>query len=141
MKLEIHAPSGIEVVDLDELSASYSGVVNIGQKCKHVWNTLPLEDETVDPFQCQLIGASGNYKLMHGQNRTECPKGLISPKLVPCNGCTGRCVNVRPGRPKYFQRNPAVPTLLNGNEVGEWGMPISEGDTISLGQVSICIKA
>ena len=76
MKLAIHTSSGVVLTDLDKLAAQYQGTISIGQKCKHVWNTVAIEDESVDPFQCQIIGVAGNLKLKNGQNRTECPKGL-----------------------------------------------------------------
>ena len=139
MKLEIQTSSSVESFDLDALSSQYSGTISIGQKCKHVWNTIAIDDEGVDPFQCQIIGVAGNLKLKNGQNRTECPKGLVSSKLVPCNGCTGRCVNVHAGRPKYYQHDPHSPTLINGNPVGQWGTALSIGDTVTLGSVTALV--
>lgn len=118
------------IYNLNELGVKYSGVVNIGQKCKQVWNTIAIELESVDPFQCQLIGSGESWRLNEGQNRTECPKGLLSSKLIPCNGCLGRCVNIRAGRPKYYQRDPETPTLINGEKIGQWGTEIKTGDFI-----------
>lgn len=138
MKLSISTKNNPEavVVDLAELYQQYSGVVTIGQKTKKVWHAVAIEDESLDVFQCHLLGAGADsWKLNHGQNRTECPKGLLSPRLIPCNGCTGRCVNVRAGRPKYIRHNPEVPTLINGEPVSEWGTEIKVGDVISLGEV------
>lgn len=137
MKLEYTINGEVTSVDLDALAEDYSGIINIGKKCKQVWNTVMIDDESVDQFQCNLIGRSGSYRLNHGQQRTECPKGLLSDRTVPCNTCTGRCVNIRAGRPKYFHRNPETPTLVNGAPVGEWGTDINEGDVITLGNIEL----
>lgn len=137
MKLEVILNDTTMTYDLTELWVKYSGVVNIGQKCKQVWNTIAVESESVDPFQCHLIGSGESWRLIEGQNRTECPKGLLSSKLVPCNGCLGRCVNIHAGRPKYYLRDPETPTLVNGEKVGQWGTEIKSGDLISFGNVKI----
>ena len=141
MKLAIHTSSGVVLTDLDKLAAQYQGTISIGQKCKHVWNTVAIDDESVDPFQCQIIGVAGNMKLKNGQNRTECPKGLLSSKLVPCNGCTGRCVNVHAGRPKFYQHDPSTETLINGNPVGQWGTELQVGDELTFGSVTAVVIA
>lgn len=123
---------------LDELAEMYSGIVNIGKSCKQVWNTIAIEDESADPFQCNLIGAAGgSWRLKHGQNRTECHKGLISNKNMPCRSCMGRCVGPNPGRAKFYQRNPEIQTLLNDKPLSEWGNEINPGDSIRFGNVEI----
>ena len=98
------------------------------------------EYESVDPFQCNIIGSAGSYKINHGQERTECPKGLLSSRLIPCNTCTGRCVNVHAGRPKYYLRTPETSTLVNDAPVSEWGTELHEGDTITLGNVNLRVQ-
>lgn len=137
MKLEITINNEVTVVDLEPLTSLQAGIVTIGKKCEEVWNAIPLVSESVDPFQCHLMGAAGEWKIINGQERTECPKGLRSPKLVPCNGCMGRCVNIRPGRPKYPQRLPENPTMVNGEPISEWGQPLNVGDIISFADVDI----
>lgn len=137
MKLEVIVNDITTTYDLIELGEKYSGVVFIGQKCKQVWNTIPIESESADTFQCHLIGSGELWRVNEGQNRTECPKGLLSSKLIPCNGCLGRCVNIRPGRPKYSKHDPETPTLINGEKIGQWGTEIKPGDTISFGDVII----
>lgn len=127
--------------DLDELAKMYSGIVNIGRKCKEVWNTVAIEDESVDPFQCNIVGAvGGDWRLKHGQNRTECPKGLLSNKTIPCSSCMGRCVGTHPGKARYYQRKPEIQTLLNGKPLSEWGNVLKTGDTISFGNVTITVE-
>lgn len=141
MFLDVNINGVVVSHDLDALAEKHSGVITIGKKCKEVWNAIAIESESVDAFQCHLIGpVGGPWKLNEGQNRTECPKGLMSSKLVPCNGCMGRCVNLRAGRPKYYQRDPATATLVNGDNVGKYGTEIKEGDTISFGDVSIMVR-
>lgn len=140
MKLQYKINDVNTTIDLDELADIYSGIVNIGRKCKEVWNTIAIEDDSVDPFQCQLVGAAGgSWRLKHGQNRTECPKGLLSNKTVPCRSCMGRCVGPNPGRAKYHQRNPETQTLLNGKQLSDWGNEINAGDTVSFGNVSVSV--
>ena len=141
MKLEFYTNGVISIIDLDKLAAEHAGIINIGQKCKQVWNAVKIDDESVDPFQCNIIGSAGSYKLNHGQERTECPKGLLSRRLVPCNTCTGRCVNIRAGRPTYYQRTPETPTLVNGEPVSDWGTELHEDDTITLGNVTLRVNS
>jgi len=57
--------------------------------------------------------------------------------MVPCNGCLGRCVNITPGRPKYYLRTPETPTLLNGAPVSKWCQEIKVGDEITVGEVRL----
>ncbi|MCQ2258327.1 MAG: hypothetical protein MJZ41_10115 [Bacteroidaceae bacterium] len=140
MIFEIHTKDTITTADINAIAASCSNIINIGKQSKQVWNAIALDDESVDSFQCHLIGAGDAFRLIHGQERTECPKGLMSSKLIPCNGCMGRCVNIHAGRPKYYQRNPETPTLLNGKPVAEYGSYISKGDVISLGEVTINVR-
>jgi hypothetical protein len=49
-------------------------------------------------------------------------------------------VNIRAGRPKYYQRTPETPTLVNGEPVSEWGTELHEGDTITLGNVQLKVN-
>lgn len=137
MRIEVIVNDITTTYDLDELGVKYSGVVSIGKKCKQVWNTIAIDSESADQFQCHLIGSGETWRLNEGQNRTECPKGLLSSKLIPCNGCLGRCVNLHAGRPKYYQRDPGAPTLINGEKVGQWGTELKGGDVISFGDVRI----
>lgn len=140
MKLIYKNGENVTFADLDQLAVTYSGIVNIGRKCKEVWNTIAIEDESIDPFQCNLIGAvGGSWRLTHGQNRTECPKGLLSNKTIPCSSCMGRCVGVHPGKARYYQRTPEILTMLNGKPLGKWGEIINPGDTISFGDVTISV--
>lgn len=140
MVLEVITKDGTAVFNLTELGAKFSGVINIGQKCKRVWNTIAIDSECVDPFQCHLIGCGDSWRLEDGQERTECPKGLLSSKMVPCNGCLGRCVNIRAGRPKYYKRTPETPALINGESVGQWGTQLKVGDVITIGDVTINVR-
>lgn len=140
MKLVYKTGENITIADLDQLAVTYSGIVNIGRKCKEVWNTIAIEDDSIDPFQCNLIGAvGGSWRLTHGQHRTECPKGLLSNKTIPCSSCMGRCVGIHPGKARYYQRTPEVQTMLNGKPLGKWGEVINPGDTISFGEVTISV--
>lgn len=101
--------------------------------------TKRLKEEEI-PFQCQIVGAAGgSWRLKQGQNRTECPKGLLSNKTVPCRSCMGRCVGPNPGKAKYYQRNPDTLTLLNGKQLSEWGNEINAGDIVSFGNVSVSV--
>lgn len=141
MKLEVTSNGNIETFDLDALATQFGGVVNIGRKSDEVWNTIAIDSEGVDNFQCSLIGsAGGSWRLSNGQHRTECPKGLLSSKMVPCNGCLGRCVNLRAGRPKYYQRVPETPTLINNADVSQWGTELNPGDVISFADVTIKVN-
>lgn len=140
MKLVYKTGENTTMADLDQLAVTYSGIVNIGRKCKEVWNTIAIEDESIDPFQCNLVGAvGGSWRLTHGQNRTECPKGLLSNKTIPCSSCMGRCVGMHPGKARYYHRTPEVQTMLNGKPLGKWGVVINPGDTISFGDVTISV--
>lgn len=140
MELQITTKDNTAVFNLTEIGAKYSGVVNIGQKCKQVWNTIAIDSEQVHPFQCHMIGSGDTWRLEEGQERTECPKGLLSSKMIPCNGCLGRCVNIHAGRPKYFKRTPETPTLINGQSIGQWGTQLNVGDVITIGEVTINVR-
>ena len=140
MELEVITKDNTVVFNLTELGAKYSGVVNIGQNCKQVWNTIAIDSGQVDPFQCHLIGTGDSWRLENGQERTECPKGLLSSKMIPCNGCLGRCVNIHAGRPKYYKRTPETPTLINGESVGQWGTQLKVNDVITIGEVTINVR-
>ena len=50
MKLEFYINGVISLIDLDKLAAEHAGIINIGQKCKQVWNAVKIDDESVDPF-------------------------------------------------------------------------------------------
>lgn len=140
MKLEVQYNGQVQTYDIEAIPTAKSGVINIGRKCKNVWNTIAIDSDTVDPFQCQLIGCvGGSWRITDGQNRTECPKGLLSSKVVPCNGCLGRCVNIHAGRPKYYQRIPQTATLINGMPIKEYGSTLNIGDIITIGDVAITV--
>jgi len=140
MVLEATVNGQVLSYDLTKLAEQHQGIINIGRYCREVWNAIAIDDESVDPFQCNVIVAGDSCRLSHGQERTECPKGLMSNKLIPCNGCMGRCVNLHAGRPKYYQRNPESPTLVNGSPVETYGSQIVPGDVITLGNVMLNVK-
>jgi len=134
MRLELHVKSLTTSFDLDELAAKYTSI-SIGKKTDEVWNAVAIESEEVDTFQCHIVScAGGPWRLNNGQNRTQCPKGLKSDRLMPCNGCEGPCVG---GRPKFANRLPAKPTLINGNPVSEWGTTLNMNDIITMGDTEI----
>lgn len=138
MKLEIYSTNSQQTCDIDALAEQYSGAINLGRRCEDVWNAIALYDETTDPFQCHLIGCVGGpWRLHHGQNRTNCPKGLKSDKLIPCNSCEGPCRN---GKPKYPNRMPQMPTLINGKPVSDWGTYLNAGDEIRIGETVIRVE-
>ena len=66
MKLEFYTNGVISVIDLDSLAAEHAGIINIGQKCKHVWNAVKIDDESVDPFQ--LLVAINSIMVRSVQN-------------------------------------------------------------------------
>lgn len=43
MKLVYKTGENITIANLDQLAVTYSGIVNIGRKCKEVWNTIAIE--------------------------------------------------------------------------------------------------
>jgi len=136
MFFEIQIFDQFLLYDIDELARKYSSI-KIGRLTDDVWNTIAIDDDSVDPFQCHLIGCEGGpWRLNNGQNRTDCPKGLKSDKMIPCNSCEGPCVG---GRPKYTNRYPSEATLINGQPVSEWGTVINVGDKITFGNVEIRI--
>lgn len=142
MTIDIQTGDQFVTYNLDELAQKHSGVITIGRRCDEVWNAIAINDASTDTFQCHIFGAAGGpWRLNNGQNRTECPKGLRSARLVPCNGCTGRCVNITSGRPKYYTRTPDSPTLFNGKQVGKWGETLNEGDKVTFGNTVIIVKA
>ena len=59
MKLEIYSTNSQQTCDIDALAEQYSGAINLGRRCEDVWNTIALDDEMADPFQCHLIGCVG----------------------------------------------------------------------------------
>ena len=67
MKLVYKSSENITVADLDQLAVTYSGVVNIGRKCKEVWNTIAIEDETIDPFQCNYQRTPEVQTMLNGK--------------------------------------------------------------------------
>ena len=50
MKLEFYVNGEVSVIDLDKLAAEHAGIINIGRKCKQVWNAVKIDDESVEPF-------------------------------------------------------------------------------------------
>lgn len=140
MQINVTINNSTETFDLTELGAKYSGVINIGRKCKQVWNTIALDSESIDTFQCHLIGSGDSWRLEDGQERTECPKGLLSSKMVSCNGCLGRCVNIHAGRPKYYKRTPESPTLINGESIGQCGTQLKAGNVITIDDVTMSVS-
>lgn len=55
MKLEFYVNGEVSLIDLDSLSTEHAGIINIGRKCKQVWNAVKIDDESVDPFQCNIL--------------------------------------------------------------------------------------
>jgi len=108
--------------------------VTVGRGSEAVHNCIAIGSVEVDEFQCQLVQDSeGGWMVRRGQLRTECPRGLRSDRQVACNTCTGRCVNVRPGRPDYSWRRPEVPVFLDGVEVLDEYIPLHSGSRLTFG--------
>jgi len=114
-------------------------VITIGKASEKVWNAVAVDCGNVSEFQCQIEYKDDKWIVRNGQIRTECPKGLRSDRLIPCDFCMGRCVNLRAGNPRYYWRFPETETLLNGVAIQENGAEIQSGDTISFGDCRLVI--
>lgn len=161
MTFEINTDGHTESISLDVLADKYSGIITIGRKCDEVWNAVAIDDDSIDMFQCHIIGFAGSsFRLNEGQNRTDCPIGLKSSYTVPCQHCSGSCTGTcsssctsgdcyhdplpqgscAHGKPKYFPRTPMSATLVNGAPIGKYGTILSEGDVITIGHVTINVR-
>lgn len=127
-----HQPTDYE---LDELLTAERTIVTLGRQCDEVYNCIALDSNALDPFACQFSkDEDGHWALRQGQLRTECPKGLRNWRQRTCSGCSGRCVNIRPGRPLYYWRHPEQKLLLNGQPIDQEAHPIHVGDRLDINQ-------
>lgn len=103
----------------------------VGKLDDAVYNTVHVEG--VETYQCSITfeQETGTWRLINGQVRTECPRGLMSNRAKACSMCMGRCVNLRPANPTYSLRTPKVKTMLNGGLVTGVGCTLNENDVIS----------
>ena len=114
-------------------------LITIGRQADEAYNVIPIDDEQAELFPCQLSRTPQGWKIQNGQWRTECPKGIRSRLQHACDLCIGRCVNTRPAHPIYSWHFPAVPTLLNGEEIPAEGILLQHGDCITIGGTNILI--
>jgi hypothetical protein len=129
------------VVDLESHLSKARTLVTLGRSSEEAYNVIALENDTIDLFQCQFSrSAEGNWKVQNGQWRTGCPKGIRSRLQHACAMCMGRCVNSRPANPTYSWRMPTNPTQLNGNEIGNEGVELKDGDVIGVGNLQLSVK-
>ena len=127
-------------VDLESHLSKARTIVTLGKNSEEAYNVIALEDDSIDLFQCQFTRTSaGNWKVQHGQWRTECPKGIRSRLQHACNLCMGRCVNSRPAHPTYSWRAPKNSTRLNGMELTHEGMELKDGDVIEAGNLQLSV--
>ena len=126
-----------KLIDPASLLSGVRTIISIGRVSDSVYNVIPIKDDGVEIFQCQLSRTADGWLLHNGQWRTECPKGITSRLQHACTVCMGRCVNPRPGRPKYSWRKPSSPTFLNGAEIPDEGVILKHGDKINIGNTVI----
>lgn len=125
-----HEPTDYE---LEELLTAERTIVTLGRQCDEVYNCIALDSEDLDPFACQFTrDENGRWNIQQGQLRSECPKGLRNRRQRTCSGCSGRCVNIRPGRPLYYWRYPEQEIRLNGLPLGREPHPLHEGDALEI---------
>ena len=105
------------------------------------YNSIRIDDESVDIFQCQLSKVGETWIIENGQFRTNCPKGIRHDKEIVCNACRGCCVNGTPGHPTYSWRKPKMPTLVNGEEIPDGGIVLNDGDGIMAGNIIMQVIA
>jgi len=115
--------------------------VTLGRKSDEVYNCIDLDSNSLDPFQCQFArDEEGHWTIQQGQIRTECPRGLISARQIACTSCPGCCVNIRPGRPRYYWRYPKQETLLNDSPLDQEKHLLKPGDSIRIAEVLISVE-
>lgn len=118
--------------DLEPLVTAVRQTIWIGVATSGIYNTITLN--VGDTYQCTITHdkATGDWILTNGQVRTECPRGLKSSRAKACSACIGCCINRPIAQPTYSQRTPSSPTLLNGHPIPTEGVPLHEGDAISV---------
>lgn len=117
---------------LDNLITHTRKLISVGRKCDEVCNAIAVDEEAFDVFQCQISrNADGEWLIHNGQYRTECPKGLRSPRDKACNSCMSVCVSISVANPTYSWRTPEKATLLNGATFDGYA-PLHEGDNITV---------
>ena len=128
-------------VDLEAHLSKVRTIVTLGRNSEEAYNVIALENDTIDLFQCQFTRtAEGTWNIQNGQWRTGCPKGIRSRLQHACNLCMGRCVNSRPAHPTYSWKMPDNSTLLNGQEIGNEGIELKDGDVITVGHLHLSVK-
>ncbi|MCF0198655.1 MAG: hypothetical protein HUK02_04935 [Bacteroidaceae bacterium] len=133
--MELHikdATGAVRSLELESLITATRQVVWIGCEHEDAYNTVTATG--YDPFQCSVVhdAQADTWTLVHGQLRTDCPKGLLSDRAKACSMCPGCCINPHPASPSYSHRHPKQSTLLNGTPVTEQGTRLIGGETVSV---------
>ena len=127
-----------KVYQLKDYVTDRRRIVTMGRADAGVHNDIGLNDDEYLVSRCHC---TFEYDTMHdqwivrdGQWRKKC---AIAMQKGNCEGCTSYC---RPVDKQGEWKDSMNGTYLNSTEVGSYGMPLSPGDIITVGDVKLRVE-
>ena len=127
---------------LGELKNIYGLVIRMGRKDETVFNEIEiLENQScyISRMHCcfEFYPNANEWVIRDGQWRNNCARAAKTKERYPCGTCPTPCN----GKNKWFWKNSLNGTFLNSQEVTQYGMIISPGDIISIGDTKLRVEA
>ncbi|MBR5167059.1 MAG: protein kinase [Salinivirgaceae bacterium] len=137
----MHGEGYGRIFKLDSFISNNCRAVTIGRTGAQYRNAISI-DETdtryISRQHCTIERQGNGFVLRDGQWRIGCPKAYTSWNPFVCASCGEKnCPSVN--KRGQWQRSKNG-TFLNSTEVDEWGVPISVGDIISIGDVKMRVE-
>ena len=137
----MHGDGYGKIFKLDSYLSRNCRAVTIGRTGAQYRNAISI-DETdtryISRQHCTIEQRPEGFFLRDGQWRIGCPKAYTSWNPFVCASCGEK--NCPPVNKRGEWLRSKNGTFLNSTEVDEWGVPISVGDIISIGDVKIRVE-
>ena len=142
--LQLHIMQGDgygRIFKLDSYLSRNCRAVTIGRIGAQYRNAISLEETDtryISRQHCTIEQSEGGFILRDGQWRINCANAYTSANPFVCASCGNK--NCAPANKRGEWRLSKNGTYLNSKQVDEWGLPISVGDVITIGDVKLRVE-
>ncbi len=126
---------------LTDLKNSYGQIIRMGRKDETVFNEIEIQEKQssyVSRMHCcfEFYTNTGEWVIRDGQWRNDCKRASRTRERYPCGSCPSPCNGMK----QWYWKNSLNGTYLNSQEVSQYGMIITPGDIISIGDTKIRVE-
>lgn len=129
------------IIKLGDILRDGCRAVTIGREGADYRNAISISERGtryISRQHCTIEQTAKGLMLRDGQWRIGCQLAFLSCNPIPCTTCDATGCTPADKRGEWLRSKNG--TFLNSTEVDEWGVPISVGDIISIGDVKMRVE-